>query len=113
LEERRGGVGGRVWWRGGRIVEGFELAKLFNLKNLRAVSWGTRFGNSQETLIEVGTVWSKFIGNNKNIFDQGVGTSEGLLDERNRHVSVDVTSIKLFLLMWWQIDEWVSAHHSL
>ncbi len=41
----------------------------------------------------------KFIGNNKNRFDQGVGMFEGLLDVRNRHASVDVTSIKLFLLM--------------
>jgi hypothetical protein len=39
----------------------------------------------------------KFIGNNKNRFDQGVGMFEGLLDVRNRHASVDVTSIKYFI----------------
>ncbi len=39
----------------------------------------------------------KFIANNKNRFDQGVGMFEGLLDERNRHASVDVTSINIFV----------------
>ena len=47
----------------------------------------------------------KFIGNNKNRFDQGVGTCEGLLTMRNRHESVDVTSIKYFCWCDGQIDE--------